>query len=336
MPYSVGGSFDRFRCDAVDLVSSQVESARSSKGFLENQITAFPAKYSDFPLLYGKYEQFGSFARKTKVRPLDDIDLLILLDETGVQPSLLDPSRWPYTYRLTVTNGGARLARYLNEAGSISSIKVLNRLKTALESVAQYEKADLHRHKEAITLKLRSYDWVFDLVPAIPYRDGSGSILYYFIPGGDGYWKRTDPRRDQSNITAANKQHNSKLIPLIRLLKYWNAYRTGKPKLGSYYFETMLINGFRNKPSVSTLQDGVAVAFQELAMQLTWPCPDPKQLGPNLDEAENVSERQKVKDAAWQMHSLATAALGLERQGNHQQAIEKWARVFPNFPPYGG
>lgn len=332
MPITVSAAFDQFRSTIVDLDPNEVVKARSSKAFLEGQVTSFPEKLQDFPLIYGQYIQFGSFARRTKVRPLDDIDMLVLYREDDVEPELIVS---PYTFRLRITKQSSRLWPLRNEYDSLSSIKVLNRLKSALEDVSYYQSSRLNRYQEAVTLNLLSYPWVFDLVTAFPVRNSLGNVQHYLIPDGSGYWKRTDPRVDQTNVTTANVYHNSKLIPLIRIMKYWNARNTRKPKLSSYYFETMIINGMKNKLPISGLKESVPTVFNELQMQLTLPCPDPKRLGPNLDDKEDPQSKQRVKDMAREMAQISREALDYEAKRDHKRAIEKWQRIFPSFPDYG-
>src|SRR5262245_32191839 len=79
MPYTVPYSFDYLREHYVDLDPDDVQKARDSREYLKEQIEKVAAEVSYFPELNGGYRGFGSFARKTKVTPLDDIDLLLLI-----------------------------------------------------------------------------------------------------------------------------------------------------------------------------------------------------------------------------------------------------------------
>ena len=77
MATTVTGAFNTFQKDIVNLDSSTTINARSSRNWLLEQIAKFPDKNSNFPILYPDINiAFGSFARKTKTRPLDDIDLI--------------------------------------------------------------------------------------------------------------------------------------------------------------------------------------------------------------------------------------------------------------------
>ena len=47
----------------------------------------------------------------------------------------------------------------------LNSTKLLNLLKNELSKINNYKKANIHKNKEAVTLKLKSYKWNFDIVP---------------------------------------------------------------------------------------------------------------------------------------------------------------------------
>ncbi len=83
-------AFKYFRAHTVDLHPSITQKGRSSQTFLVKQIKQLARRYSDFPKLKGNYVPFGSFSRNVKINPLDDIDLLILLNgsDTTISPTV--------------------------------------------------------------------------------------------------------------------------------------------------------------------------------------------------------------------------------------------------------
>ena len=331
MPYTVTYSFDVFRSEKVDLASDQVKQARKSRDYLIEQIQTIEKNDGSFPRLYGGYKPFGSFARSTKVRPLNDIDLLLLLNGKGTASHFYSG----YTYWLRVDTVTPSLKPYLDDHGFLNSTKVLNKFKSSLASVPNYKRADIKRNGVAVCLSLSSYDWVFDIVPAFPISDGMGGTGYYLIPDGSGEWKRTDPRKDEELVTAANKQHDKLLLPLIRLIKYWNTYRYSPPEIPSYYLETMLITGMRYSPAITSIIAGLPKAFSTLSSSVIASCPDPKGLGSDLSDGVNWDTRWKVHTTAKEMAQYADEALQYERLDDHKKAIEYWSKIFPSFPSYG-
>jgi hypothetical protein len=84
-----------------------------------------------------------------------------------------------------------------------------------------YARSDIAQSYPTIMLRLNHIK--FDLVPAIGgYFTGA-----YRIPGpSTGYsaWIDTNPNDFNARLTQANRQHKSLIKPLVRLMKYWNAY----------------------------------------------------------------------------------------------------------------
>lgn len=83
MAQTVNEAFNNFLKETVNLDTEQTKKARGSKDWLFGQIASFQSD-STFPKSYPEHDiPFGSFARRTKRRPLDDIDLMICLSAQG-------------------------------------------------------------------------------------------------------------------------------------------------------------------------------------------------------------------------------------------------------------
>jgi hypothetical protein len=225
MPYTVWGAFDAFRKNTVDLAPDVTKKARGSRDYLFDQLKLLSKNIWDFPRLGRGYIPYGSFARNTKIHPLDDIDFLVLLN--GEWTTAKVATGTPHTYWLWINDVTSPLADFHDDYGYVNSTKILNKIKNSLASVNNYKKAEIRKNMQAVTLSLSSYAWTFDIVPAVPVNDGSGGYAYYLIPNGSGDWLHTDPRIDATNVTTLNTQHSGSLLPTIRLLKYWN-WRTHK------------------------------------------------------------------------------------------------------------
>lgn len=84
MATTVISAFNDFQKNIVNLDSTTSSTARSSRNWLLDQISKFPENNDNFPNLYPEIDiGFGSFARKTKTRPLDDIDLMVGIKADG-------------------------------------------------------------------------------------------------------------------------------------------------------------------------------------------------------------------------------------------------------------
>ena len=162
MPYTVKACFEAFNKDIVNLDSEQTKTANSSRDWLIGQIhhkcaeNILPASYFERDI------KFGSFARKTKIRPLDDIDLMICYKGQG---GTYHSTEITGVYDIRIPDNVKVLSELRNDDGMLNSRKVVENLKAALKNVPQYQKADIHRNQEAVTLTLSSYEWNFDIVP---------------------------------------------------------------------------------------------------------------------------------------------------------------------------
>ena len=77
MASTVDSAFAEFLRDTVNLAADASSGARTSRTWLRGQLATFHDKHDDFPRPYAdKHVDFGSFARRTKIRPLDDVDLI--------------------------------------------------------------------------------------------------------------------------------------------------------------------------------------------------------------------------------------------------------------------
>lgn len=80
MAKNVNQAFQEFNTNIVNLTKENTDNARSSRDWLIDQLINFPENVDDFPEDYPKrHIKYGSFARNTKIRPLDDIDLMYCL-----------------------------------------------------------------------------------------------------------------------------------------------------------------------------------------------------------------------------------------------------------------
>jgi len=334
MAYTVWGAFDAFKRDSVDLTKSDTDTARTSRDHLFDQLKGLNGQDSACPKI-SSCMPFGSFARRTKIKPLNDIDLLAILN--GSHTSATVATNSTYEYWLKITSTEAPLNAFRDDYGYVNSTKVLNQIKKSIPKVRSYYKADLNRNQQAIILDLLSYSWVYDIVPAVPIASSYDKTTteYYLIPDGTGDWMRTDPRRDTQYLSKVAKGHDGYLLQTMRLLKYWN-WRTHKPRLASYHFETLVLNIFANREAITSLPQGVADFFYWATVYIDWTCPDPKGLGPNLDANLDSTTRGKIKAAMQEAERDSQQALAHERRGETEAAINKWKRVFgPSFPSYG-
>lgn len=333
MVWTVNAAFDEFLRESVNLRSDDTDGARASRDWLLQQIHAFPEKFKDFPLLHEEQDiASGSFARKTKIRPLDDIDLISCLHATGGTYS----EHWDGAIKVNVPST-SRLSNYCHTDGqTLNSSRVVNRFVKALGSIPQYKSADINRRGEAAVLRLASYDWNFDIVPGFFTAPDYLGRTYYLIPDGRGHWKKTDPRKDRDRISKINQDNNGHVLNVIRTMKYWHR-RPTMPSASSYMFETIVASFYENHFGKTTqwVDLEVGPVLRHIANAILFDVQDPKAIQGNLNDLP-IEDRWKIHERALADASRADSARSFENTSEHENAISKWREVFGiDFPRYG-
>lgn len=332
MALTVVQAFNEFMANTVNLDPSDTKKAKGSREWLMEQMLTFPGGDNKFPEIYTeKNIYFGSFARSTKKRPLDDIDIMLCLKAGGCTYT-----EYPNKIDINVPNTATRFIDYINEGTSIlNSRKVINAVLAKLKGVPQYKNAEIKRNMEAATLNLQSYDWIFDIVPCFFTTEDINKKTYYIIPDGSGNWKKTDPRLDRDRLINLNKAHDGNLLNVIRAVKYWNN-RPTMPTMGSYLIENMVLDYYSGQVAKATQFVDIELVkiFFDLCTRVNSTVNDPKNIQGNLNHL-NVDERKKISERAYSDYVRAFNARNFEEAKKMKESINLWIEIFGDqFPKY--
>lgn len=328
MAQTVNSAFNEFNKDYVNLDPLKTNTAHNSRDWLYMQLNNFPDNIESFPLKYeDRHIKFGSFARNTKIRELDDIDLIYCLHADNAYYSR--NSFYQNIYYINTENAGERL-KNLSAGNQLNSIRVVNKFVSSLANIEQYKSAKIHRRQEAATLNLTSYDWTFDIVPAFYTTAG-----FYLIPDGNGNWKATNPELDQQYTTTVNQKHKFSVHQLVRTLKYWNR-RAQMPTISSFLFENLVLNFADSKTELSDYIDVNLINFWSyLESAIYNNVRDPKGIDANLNNL-SYDDKTKISTKAKETYTKGYDAYQLETNDKNQNsAINKWREIFgSDFPQY--
>ena len=326
MASTVNKAFDEFIKNVVNLDKDVTDKARKSRNNLINNICNFDGDSDFFAVYDEKNMKFGSFGRNTKIRELDDIDLLICLSAEG------NRTYFEESDRICINGNDDDIKNKLVHEGTklLNSTKVINRFISKLAVLYDYRSAEMHKNMEAATLKMKSYTWNFDIVPCFYTTSG-----FYLIPDGKGYWKKTDPRIDQYTLSSVNQKHNGNFLNLVRLVKYFNR-RNSTFTIGSYLLETILINIYENKKiflSWSIKEQFMEVLYT-LSEDIYYNVYDKKNMQGNLNNY-SCDNREKISANFRQAYLKACDAINFEKSEGQEKAIRKWREILgPDFPEY--
>lgn len=335
MAKTITEAFNTFQKDIVNLCSKTSKNAKNSRDWLLTNISKFPENNSNFPLLYPEIDiAFGSFARRTQTRPLDDIDLMVGInaDECYYQEKSWDDIAicFPDSY-------SGRLKNYSDtrNPSHLSSTRITNAFKEELKGIAQYSSANIKRDGEAASLKLVSYPWNFDIVPCFLTKPNVLEKTYYLIPNRNGGWKKTDPRIDRSRVTTINQNNEGYILNVIRILKYWKQEK--KINIGSFLLETMVLNYYENKQDHSCSQFvdlELKNIFPYLANNIQYDVSDPKNIQTNINDLQSL-DRVLLNIKFNKYYHIIKEAREFESNSEIEKSINKWKEFFGNsFPSY--
>jgi len=332
MAKTVIAAFNEFMKDSVNLDNDRTKKARKSRDWLIEQILDFPNIDSDFPAIYTeKNIFFGSFARRTKKRPLDDIDIMIALKAQGC--TYLEYSD---RIEITVPDSSYQFKKMCNENASIlNSKRLINIFIKNLKNVSQYENAEIKRNQEAATLKLLSYEWNFDIVPCFFTTEDSYGNTFYIIPDGNGNWKKTDPRLDRDRTATVNQNHNGRILNVIRAIKYWNK-RPTMPTMGSYLLENMILDYYENSKSETSEYVDIELVkiFEQIKSRVYNPVYDPKNIQGDINDL-SWDDKVKIANRANSDYIKSKEARNFESNEQQEESIKKWKEIFGDeFPKY--
>ena len=319
--------FKSFIENTIDLNKNDIKKACKSRDNLINNIIEILNKNQFFNVYKEQNLNYGSFENGTKILELDDIDIMICIKANDRTYDDL----FPNNIVKIIANGYDRYFR--NESLNddiifLNSTKLLNLLKNELSNINDYEKADIHKNKEAVTLKLKSYKWNFDIVPcfftAPEYYNYNKQ--YYLIPDGEGNWKKSDPRIDKKNIRRLNETQ----LNTIKLIKYWNKKKK-ITTMKSYILECMLLEYFKEIKDDIPIYYMFKNSLKYISKNICKPIDDPKNIQGNLNKL-NEEEHINISQKAEKDYLVSNEAINLFiKYNDYYEAVNKFSEVLNDF-----
>lgn len=174
----------------------------------------------------------GSYQRNTAIAPLEDVDIIFLID----------PSKWKTTVFSTRPSPEHLISSFAN--------------------VIRYRYPDstIIRQRRSVCLSLNHIS--LDIVPAVSL-DSSGTIIE--IPDrNQDTWIRSSPKTHADYATRVNQRNNGRLKPIAKLLKFWNSQLPSTARLKSFAIETMATK-LLEKYSANSIQHGLLLYYDFVA-----------------------------------------------------------------------
>lgn len=242
--------------------------------------------------------EIGSYDRKTICDRERDIDLMAVLSPYG-------PSRYWDKYQYDSRAFLYWVRGRLNDRYYVTKVS-----------------------SRQVCVKLDFSQIVTDVTPCFP-RTGGG----YLMPDGSGGWMATNPPYHSRLMSDANRDHNWKLKPLLRLIKWWNI--ANGHHLRSFHVELM-VERIQRGSSIGSHPAEVAYTLKQFPGVVQQALYDPWSAGSRVDGYLTYETRQMVIRILESDAKAAAQAEEYRNAGKTQHAFERWGVVYRHtFPAYG-
>lgn len=237
----------------------------------------------------------GSYARKTAIRPLDDIDMFCVLLPTTTQRLSWTPSE-----------ALAYIEKALKDTNQGKTPKIQNR---------------------SVNIAFTGTGIAYDVVPAFAAANG------YDIPDlRAGRWIRSNPKIHAEKATGANAGTDGDLKRLTKAVKQWNRGLPEDQQLRSFLLEVAAWDVLTSKPADALV--GLGDLLVGLGDRLAGgPVPEPARLGPNLDDdlvgAARTNAIARLRDAGKQVREAAKRAADGETEAAHYTLRTLFGQNYP-------
>lgn len=209
---------------------------------------------------------YGSYFKRTKVRDVDEFDVLVVIDSNG---GIYGGSGGTIGSGLGSASPNPKyLGLYHKaDASGVSPLKKREWLHDIVSAVVQTHGGEIpEKDGPAVTLKVAGQGFSMDLVPAGIFKHSNGT-RFYNIPKGDAEdnWTVTSPETDilRLNTAATDRENFRNVIRLMKQVR--DAYSV---QVSSFAIETAVIDYSLNNPWTDDVHTDLCGALQDFADKL--------------------------------------------------------------------
>ncbi len=199
---------------------------------------------------------------------------------------------------------------------------ILKKLVVTLQ--ACYPQSQWSKRINAVLVPIE--DIVFKVQPGFLLKKSA-----YLIPAPDGnFWQQYDCVEYKHQLQAANRAHDGKLVPIMRMIKAWN--RVSGALFSDYYLEILVKEVFTNY-GITSYADAIYYFFKRALAQLVFKKEDPANPAVQVEgliDIENLVNAMLHINAA---HQKAGAAILAAAEDNIRIACQAWGVLFPGLFP---
>ena len=183
--------------EVIKLPQSDISSAVRSREWFIDQVKQEIKERTGEPALYPERNtlNFGSYFKGTKVRAVDEFDVLVILDTNN---GVYSQNGISVGKGLGRSDPNHMFDENYKKITARQADKALNWLKDVVESATGKCGVEVLRNGQAVTAAIKSKNLKLDLVPAPVLQHNSSGEAFYAIRGRPG--KRMDAAAAAQNI----------------------------------------------------------------------------------------------------------------------------------------
>ncbi len=200
--------------------------------------------------------------------------------------------------------------------------RIFSKLRDVL--IEQYPEAYAIKDQSILILPVKGFQ--FRIHPAYPV-----STHTYMLPDEKfNEWAKYDINSYNEIFTRENVRHKGKLMEIIRMIKTWN--RVSGNLFNGYYLEllvTEILSSYEMSNHAETLRHIFRAAVAEVVFQKH----DPANMEFQIEGLNNIDDLIKAMRLLQKSFALADEAVLLEHEGNTEDALNSWHKLFPQVFP---
>jgi len=234
----------------------------------------------------------GACARNTMIQPLKDseIDLFVLFDPEWGQ---------------------------LNTPGEL-----MRKLEDVLS--AHYPDAAIAANGRFVIVKFPEF--IFHVVPGF-FRQDKGYIV---ADSKTQLWNKTNPAIHYYALDEDNHKHKGLLLPVIRIIKYWN--ECNGSLFDNYYLE-LLIRDILSGQKFDSLVEAIKYFFKQAVTLVVFTIDDPSDNGKQMDGLKDINKMLQAMQHFIDCYGHIVEAKRYESERNLMQAYKEFGKIFGGYYP---
>lgn len=310
----------------ISLDISHISQGSKSHNYIRGLLKNKSDIDSLFPRLVEGDFLSGSYSRGTKNHPLNDIDVMMIIDGNG-----LYVIQNGVTMDAEVRGSNSQdnsILKHLGINKLLGSKKVIDLFASALKD--SFPNSKISKDGQAVNVWLDTYKMGIDIVPCFHIIPRDGSQEFYYIPEGnnsDG-WIKTNPNVDKDISDYLTRELGDNFKNFVRLIKFWNEKKNGG-RLRSYHLETVIWYVMNNYgQEITNYEHALTYFFNNCYSHLSGSCSDATKLGGPVDaylsQADRLLTLQKITEIQKHINSANLMKLFNDKVGQ----IGSWEKVF--------